>query len=378
MKSAAFPKAEYDGRLEALQAALVAAGHTALLVLRPESITYLTGFYTRAYATPQAALILPGVPPVLFCREAEAWHLARTAVYPDHIFWHDGEDPLAVLAGLIAARVPQGSRVAVEAEAWTLPAARFDRLRAALPGIEWADASELVAAARRRKSAGELDYHRKAARAAEAGMRAGIAAAAPGATERDVAAAIACAMILAGSDTPGPGVLSSGEAALHLHGSYGDRVLRRGDTLQIEPTPQVGGYHARFMRPIKVGSATAEDVRLAQTLFDIQDRALASVAPGVPASVPDTIYREGVVAAGLAPRYTYKTFYNLGLLFPPVTGELPEAAPGCSWRFEPGMVFHTYLLVRGFGVSETIVITDHGVECLTRFPRRLHVGGEAS
>ena len=43
------------------------------------------------------------------------------------------------------------------------------------------------------------------------------------------------------------------------------------------------------MRPIKVGSASDEDRRLAESLFAVQDRALSAVAPGVPASVPDDL-----------------------------------------------------------------------------------------
>jgi Xaa-Pro dipeptidase len=37
------------------------------------------------------------------------------------------------------------------------------------------------------------------------------------------------------------------------------------------------------------------------------------------------------------------------------------------------MVFHTYLLARGFGMSETIAVTATGYERLTNFPRRLLV-----
>jgi Xaa-Pro dipeptidase len=188
-----------------------------------------------------------------------------------------------------------------------------------------------------------------------------------------MAAEICAAMVRAGSDLPGPGVLSSGERALHLHGAYSDRVLAAGDTIQVEVTPNVRQYHARFMRPAKVGRAEDEDYRTVEQLIAIQDAALHEVAPGVPASVPDRIYREGVLATGLRRSYTNKTFYSVGLMLAPNGGEALEAAPGCTWRFEPGMTFHTYVLAHGFGVSETITITETGYERLTRFPRQLFV-----
>ncbi|TPQ43249.1 aminopeptidase P family protein, partial [Prosthecomicrobium hirschii] len=200
-----------------------------------------------------------------------------------------------------------------------------------------------------------------------------IEAAVAGTTERDMAAAICAAMIRAGSDLPGPGVLSSGERAFHLHGGYSDRVLERGDIVQLEVTPNVRHYHARFMRPMKVGVATDEEQRTVETLIAIQDQAIATVAPGVAATVPDGIYREGVLGAGLRETYTNKTFYSVGLLLQPSGGEPLEAEPKATWRFEPGMVFHTYVLAHGFGMSETIAVTETGCERLTTFPRRLFV-----
>lgn len=205
-------------------------------------------------------------------------------------------------------------------------------------------------------------------------MQAAIDACAPGVSEREMAAEVCAAMIRAGSDLPGPGVMSSGERAYHLHGGYSDRVLAAGDTVQIETTPNVKHYHARFMRPIKVAEASDEDWRLAETLIAIQDAALSEVRPGVAAAVPDAVYREGVLSAGLRKTYTNKTFYSVGLLLHPNGGEPLEATQGSTWTFAPGMTFHTYVLARGFGMSETIAVTDNGIERLTNFPRALFIG----
>lgn len=202
-------------------------------------------------------------------------------------------------------------------------------------------------------------------------MAAGLLAARPGATERDVASAVSSAMILAGSDTPGPGILSSGERALHLHGRFTDRVLEEGDTVQLETCPHVRHYHARFMRTIKVGRATDEDRSLAKKLIALQDRALSEVGPGVPATVPDRLYRDAILATGVTKRYTNKTFYSVGLIMDPNGGEPLEATPHATWSFEVGQVFHTYLLVGGFGFSETITIVPGGYERLTNYPREL-------
>ena len=91
------------------------------------------------------------------------------------------------------------------------------------------------------------------------------------------------------------------------------------------------------------------------------------------ATTPDGIYRSRLLGEGPVERYTNKTFYSVGLLLPPSGGEALEASPAADWRFRAGMTFHTYLLARGFGLSETIVITETGYERLTKFPRRLIV-----
>jgi len=150
-------------------------------------------------------------------------------------------------------------------------------------------------------------------------------------------------------------------------------VLAPGDIVQIEVTPNVRHYHARFMRPLRVAPADERDEETVARLIAIQDAALREVRPGVPASVPDAVYREGVLSAGLRETYTNKTFYAVGLLLQPSGGEPLEATPEATWRFAPGMVFHTYVLARGFGMSETIAVTQDGYERLTTFPRRLFV-----
>ena len=368
-----FAREEFQGRVERVQRKLEEEGFDALLAFQPETVTYLTGFFTRGYGSFQFAIVPVDGEPVVICRDVEAYYLDSTCVFPDRVMWTDSDDKTALAARAIADRVGRGARLAVELGAWPLNAARYAALRAALPDAAWTDRSRLVAAMRLVKSPAEIAYQRRAAAAAEAGMTAGIASARAGATEREMAAMICAEMIRAGSDLPGPGVLSSGERAYHLHGGYSDRVLEDGDIVQLETTPNVRHYHARFMRPIKVRTATDEDHLTVETLIRIQNDALATVKPGVAATVPDRVYREGVLAAGLRETYTNKTFYSVGLLLAPNGGEPLEAEPTAAWTFEPGMTFHTYVLARGFGMSETIAITETGYERLTTFPRQLFV-----
>ncbi len=370
-----FEPTEYLGRLERVQPEVRRRGLDGLLLFQPESITWLTGFFTRGYASFQFAAVPSSGHPSVCCRDVEAYYLDRTCVFTGRALWTDSDTPISVGVDLIRRLFGDSARLGIELSAWPLSARRFDSLKEAMPATAFVDASDLAAGLRLKKSATEIEFMRRAARAAEAGMHAAVSVAAPGNSERELAATVSAALIRAGSDVPGPGVLSSGEGAYHLHGSYTDRIFAPGDTIQLETLPCVRHYHARFMRPIKVGRASADDWILAERLIEIQDAALAQVAPGVPATVPDEIYRRGVLEAGLADRYTNKTFYSIGLMLAPTGGESLDASPEATWDFEAGMTLHTYVLARDFGMSETILITDSGYERLTNFPRELIVGG---
>jgi Xaa-Pro dipeptidase len=370
-----FDRAEFLSRLDRVQKAIGALDLDALIAFQPETITWTTGHYTRAYSGYQVAIIPRRGEPTLICRNVSKYYADKTCAFADVVCWRDGEDRLALTLRTLQDRLPGARRLGVEMDSWVLHHSRLAALHAGLAPAELVDVGAMPARLRLIKSPAEIAYQRTAARAAEAAMRAAVAAALPGADEVDVAAAAAAALIRSGSDTPGPGVLSSGERARHLHGGYMRRRLEHGDTLQYEPTPHTRHYNARFMRTIKIGAASAAERAMAEALIAVQDRAIAAVAPGVPATVPDRIYREGIVGTALVPAYTNKTFYSVGLLMHPTDAEPLEATPEAEWCFEPGMTFHSYLLVNGFGMSETILVTPTGVERLTGFPRALLVGG---
>jgi Xaa-Pro dipeptidase len=368
-----FEPSEYHARVARVQIELRAKGLDALIAFQPESVTWLTGFFTRAYSSFQFAIIPANGEPTMFCRDVEEYYLDSTCVYADRALWNDSQDTTAVAADLIRARLGASAKVGAELGSWTVSVARFEKLKALVPGITWHNEQSLVERMRLIKTPAEIAYQRRAGKASEAGMQAAIDSAKVGASEREMAAAICDAMIRAGSDLPGPGVMASGERAYHLHGYYTDRILEPGDMVQIETTPNVRHYHARFMRPIRVAHASDEDYHIVEQLIAIQDAALASIRPGVAATVPDAIYRDGVLSAGLRESYTNKTMYSVGFMLLPISGENLEASPVADWSFEVGMTLHTYVLAQGFGMSETIAITPDGYERLTNFPRQLFV-----
>ena len=67
-----FEPSEYHGRVARVQAELRAKGLDALIAFQPESVTWLTGFFTRAYSSFQFAIIPANGAPTMFCRDVES------------------------------------------------------------------------------------------------------------------------------------------------------------------------------------------------------------------------------------------------------------------------------------------------------------------
>ncbi len=73
-----------------------------------------------------------------------------------------------------------------------------------------------------------------------------------------------------------------------------------------------------------------------------------------------------------------RTGYSIGLSYPPDWGERTMSLRrGDLTELKPGMTFHfmTGLWQENWGLetTESILITDSGVECLASFPRKLFV-----
>jgi len=370
-----FSKEEYQYRISKIRNEINKLNIDALIVFFPENVTWSTGFFTRGYSSFQFAIIPATGEPHIVCRDVEEFYIKKTSPFSNYTLWNDSDDKINIATQAIKSLLGKKASVAIEENAWSLSVTRYREMKRRLKGFEWQDGSNIIINLRMIKSEAEIVYQKKAAHAAEMGMSSAIELAITGKSEREMAANICKKMIMEGSDRAGPGVLSSGERAIYLHGGYSDRIFKSGDKIQLETTPHVKYYHARFMRPIMVENATDQEYKFVESLIKIQDEALNEVKPGVLAVVPDLIYREGILNIVNEGQYTNKTFYSIGLLMEPSGGEPLEAHPLAKWEFKKGMTFHTYLLVNGFGMSETILITENGYERLTNFPRKLFIGG---
>jgi Xaa-Pro dipeptidase len=202
-------------------------------------------------------------------------------------------------------------------------------------------------------------------------MSAGLAAAVPGATENDVAAAISSAMFRAGGEFPSVmPYVASGPRSMIGHATWEGRVIQPNDHVLLE----IGGCYRRYHTAMMRTAVTGE---LTQSMYRAQERMKAALAelkslmgPGMTVSDADSIVRRIISDNDVGARLVTRSGYSIGIAFPPSwdEGYILSLNPGDFSVLEPGMTFHVIPWMWGVdgdktvGISDTIRVTDDGCE----------------
>lgn len=362
----AFSLLEFGQRLKHAREAMEARGIDVLLISSPENIYYLTGYQTSGYFAYQALVLSAQGSPRLLLRHLERGNIAEYAWLGDAVAWKEGDDVVQRTIDLLRAAGAEGRTVGLEKASWFLTARVAEALAAGLSASSLVDASLLVDRIRLIKSETEISYLRRAAGIAELEQRAALAAIRPGATENEIAAAIFQAGVAAGCEYTGlPHHVMSGYRYEVGHANWSPKVIERGELVLLELYGCVERYHATQMRTISLGAPGEEAKRASELVITAQDSAFAAMRPGASARDIDALVRKAV--RKIRPDYVNRTGYSTGIGFPPRTGEWDalDFNEQEDWELQPGMVFHMLALAKGFGISETVLVSDAGAERLT-------------
>jgi Xaa-Pro aminopeptidase len=323
---------------------------------------YLLGFSPMADERFCAVLVTPGgtrlVVPDLNADQVEA----RTGV--DGIRWTDDEGPDDALAkGLGELDVEEPGLLAVDAEM------RADALLLLqdVAGPERSiSATELMSRLRTIKSEQEIEALARAAEQADRAMLAGVAACRPGATEREVAQAIARTFREDGADTVEFTLVASGPHGAFPHHEAGDRQLEVGDTIVIDIGASLDGYKSDVTRMVHLGEPSADVRAVYETVLEANRRGREAATAGARACDVDRAARSVIEEAGYGPYFTHRTGHGLGL----DVHEAPWISAGSTTVLEPGMVFSVepgiYLPGRfGVRIEDIVAVTEGECRCLT-------------
>jgi len=384
-----FSREEYAERLAKTRAAMEAKGVDVLICSDPSNMAWLTGYDGWSFYVHQAVIVPPDGEPIWYGRGQDANGAKRTAYlnhdniigYADHYVQSTERHPMDYLAGLLAKRGWDGKRIGVEMDNYWFSAKAFASLQQHLPNACFVDATALVNWQRAVKSATEIDYMRKAARIVEAMHQRIADRIEVGMRKCDLVAEIYDAGIRGadgfGGDYPAiVPLLPSGEDASAPHLTWDDKPMKAGEGTFFEIAGCYHRYHCPLSRTVFLGKPT-------QAFLDAEKATLEGMEAGLAAAKPGNTC-EDIANAFFAVLKRYgivkdnRTGYPIGISYPPDWGERTMSLrPGDRTELKPGMTFHfmtgLWLETMGLEITESILITETGVECLANVPRKLVV-----
>ncbi len=380
------PSAEPEARRGRLLDHVRERGLSGCVLFDEHYIRYFTNFWFLATERPVALTIDAAGEMVVFVPDFEVERVrAETAFeriesYPEY---PGLEHPMLILRALLA---DMGIRGAIGAdqdgypgilgyEGPPLSEVTESRVEIVAPFVE----SLMV-----RKSEAEVALIRESARWCAHAHRLLQDASRPGATEAEAALHAGHEATLAMLKDIGPSyagqLASSDGVSAGYRGQIGTRSswahavahnieFRAGDVLVTETSAPIWGYNAELERALVVGEPTDQMRRLFDHMLAAQQVAFKTLRRGVTCAVVDAAVLAYFEAHGLLANWRQHTGHAIGLR----NHEAPFLDIGDHTAIEPGMVFTIEPGVYasdlgGFRHSDTVVVTEDGIDVLTDYP----------
>jgi Xaa-Pro dipeptidase len=374
IKHEPFPKNELDNRVNRITSVLAEQNLDGLLIASPENIYYLTGMDHWGFFAAHVLLINRNGEMALACRAMEKItfdNQVHNALFYGHA---DNEELSDYVVKAMNDLGLSGCRVGLERRSLFLHLHHAQGILEKSPNVTWMDGSGLVDDLRQAKSPLEIEYTRKAARAADLGMSACIELIRDGATDYEIAAEYLRVSTLEGSEPVGFGPFIRPTTRLgEEHTTWRGETFRNGDAVFLENAASYRKYQAPMGRLVYVGSAPEGAEKSAQLAIDGMKAICDTLKIGAKAGDTYAAWREVAASAGLADYERHHCGYMVGIGFPPSwTGGsmVTSLFPGSERILKAGMVFHAHSWftntdVVDYFISNTVILTENGAEVLT-------------
>lgn len=370
-----FPRAEFEGRIKALQSKMVEHGQDALLLTQPADVFYTTGFLTRFWESPARPwfIVVPQAgEPVAVIPSIGRILMGRTWI--SRIETWDAPDPeddgISCLAEVLSGFVRPGGTIGVPMGLEThlrMPLADWSALTAKLDGRNIGDATETLQRVREIKSPAEVEKICEACRIADRAFQR-VPDIVIGAPQLDaVFRGFQAALLEEGADWVSYVAGGAGQ------GGYGDVIspasserLRSGDVLMLDTGAVKDGYFCDFDRNFSMGPISPDVARAQEGLFDATEDILAMLSPGMVASDVHGLFTNALSKRGFKDAGG-RLGHGLGVTlteWPSFTSkDRTPLREGMVLTLEPSaLVAGDRMLVH----EENILLTSDGAELLSR------------
>lgn len=380
-----FSPAEFEQRLARTRTRMAERGMDHLVVTDPANLYYLTGFDACSFYNPQALVVPADGPLAFFCREVDATSAWQTSNldesqvfgYPERFVQKPDVHPMDWIAATLQDLLAGSAIVGVENESPQYTIRAHDALVAGLGrGIAVRSTPSIVNWVRAVKTPAEIEVMRAAGRITERIFEAATEAIRPGVRQSDAVAEIYAAQIRGLDDAGGayaaiPPLVLAGVNTSYPHVPWSDTPFGETEPIALELSGCRYRYHAPVARTMFLGDPPTRLLDLAAVVGEGLDEALATMRAGAPCEDPAIAWDAVIARHGLTKES--RIGYPVGIGYPPDWGEQTMSLrKGERMPLEAGMTFHVmigmWLDGWGYSVSETVLITDTGVDRLASIP----------
>lgn len=384
-----FSTAEYQSRIAKTRDAMAARGLDAIVVSDPSNMSWLTGYDGWSFYVHQGVILTHNGDPVWWGRAMDAIGAGRTVFmkddnirgYDDTFVQNPEKHPMGELARLLAELGLEKARIGVEMDNYYYTASAHAALTSGLTAATFQDTTGLVNWQRAVKSETEITYMRRAAKIVEAMHARILELAEPGMRKNDLIAEIYATGIKGADGHWGdyPAIVPmapSGMDATAPHLTWDDKPMVKGEATFFE----IAGAHRRYQCPqsrtLFLGEAPDKYRSAEAAVLDAIEAGLDKARPGNQAQDIANAFNATLNKAGF--EKDGRCGYAIGISYPPDWGERTISfRRGDTTVLQPGMTFHfmpaLWLDDGGLEITEPILITETGYECLCDTPRKMSV-----
>ena len=385
----AFEKEEYEIRISKVRKSMDEKNIEVLIVTDPSNMAWLTGYDGWSFYVHQCVVLSLEDEPFWYGRGMDTNGAKLTVFmqheniigYPDDYVQNPEKHPMDYLCKILTEKNWAQKTIGVEKDNYYFSASCLESLQRNLVQANFVDSTGLVNWQRTVKSPRELEFIRKAARIVEKMHARIFEVMEPGMRKNDLVAEIYHSGITGTEDAGGDytaivPMTPTGADASAPHLTWDDQPIPNNSGTFFEIAGCYRRYHCPLSRTIYLGQPP-------QKYLDVEKAVLEGIEAGLEAAKPGN-FAEDIEAAWrkTISKYGYekesRCGYAIGLSYPPDWGERTVSfRKGDKTVLEPNMTFHFMPALWfddwGLETTESIVITDSGVETLANVPRKLFV-----
>jgi len=385
----AFEKEEYEIRISKVRKSMDEKNIEVLIVTDPSNMAWLTGYDGWSFYVHQCVVLSLEREPFWYGRGMDANGAKLTVFmqheniigYPDDYVQNPENHTMDYLSEILTEKDWAQKTIGVEKDNYYFSASCLESLQRNLVQVNFVDSTGLVNWQRTVKSPRELEFMRKAAKIVEKMHARIFEVMEPGMRKNDLVAEIYHSGITGTEDGGGDyaaivPMTPTGADASAPHLTWDDQPIPNNSGTFFEIAGCYRRYHCPLSRTIYLGQPPQKYLDVEKAVLEGIEAGLEAAKPGNFAEDIEAAWRKTIVKYGYEKES--RCGYAIGLSYPPDWGERTVSfrkgdktvlKPNMTFHFMPALWFDDW----GLETTESIVITDSGVETLANVPRKLLV-----